>query len=79
MTVPSSLDDLAARHGAALEEAALVAHDVNNLLLVIRGHCAVLAKRATDDVTRDKLQKIDEAAGGAGDLTRRLFALRDSA
>jgi hypothetical protein len=75
VTDPSDAGDLAARHAAVLAETGLVAHDLNNLLLVIRGHCAVLAKRASDDVTRDRLQKIDEAASSAGDLSRRLSAL----
>jgi signal transduction histidine kinase len=76
--LPSS-DELATRYAEVLDEAAVVAHDLNNLLLVIRGRCAVLLKRATDDVSREQLHEIDAAAGSAAELTLRLLERADRA
>jgi signal transduction histidine kinase len=73
----SSSADLLARHEAALRESAQVAHDLNNLLLVIRGYCSVLLKRAADDASRAQLGHIDEAASKASELTARLLTRRD--
>jgi hypothetical protein len=77
MSDVSGSDDLLARHEAALAESAQVAHDLNNLLLVIRGYCFVLLKRADDDASRTQLENIDAAAGKASELTARLVVRRD--
>lgn len=73
MTDLPSSDELATRYSEVLEEAAVVAHDLNNLLFVIRGRCAILLKRATDDGSLEHLQEIDGAASSAAELTRGLL------
>ncbi len=52
-----------------------IAHDVNNVLLVIRGYSAVLAHRTTDAETRDVVEQIDSAVQHAADFTRQLLSL----
>jgi len=36
-----------------------IAHDFNNLLLVIRGYCAVLSNRPSDEELRESTEQID--------------------
>jgi PAS domain S-box-containing protein len=52
-----------------------IAHDVNNVLLVIRGYSALLAHRTTDAETRDVVEQIDSAVQHAADFTRQLLSL----
>ena len=59
-----------------VREAAQVAHDLNNLVLVMRGYCSILLRRAEDDVTREQLQRIDDAASQAALLSARLLPPR---
>jgi signal transduction histidine kinase len=53
-----------------------VAHDLNNLLMVIKSYAGLAGQRvAVDDAeTRDKLGEIDRAADRAADLIRQLLA-----
>jgi len=51
-----------------------IAHDFNNLLLVIRGYCAVLSNRPSDEELRESTEQIDIAALRAAELTHQLLA-----
>jgi PAS domain S-box-containing protein len=52
-----------------------VAHDFNNILTVIRGHCELLLVRLSpNDPFIEKIEQIDSAAARAGKLTRQLLA-----
>ncbi|MHB1969984.1 MAG: ATP-binding protein, partial [Acidimicrobiales bacterium] len=50
-----------------------VAHDFNNMLLVIRGYSGLLAQRLDDASLREMAQRIDAAVEKAADFTRRLL------
>ncbi len=50
-----------------------VAHDFNNMLLVIRGYSSLLAQRLEDSSLREMAQRIDAAVEKAADFTRRLL------
>ncbi len=50
-----------------------VAHDFNNMLLVIRGYSGLLAQRLDDPALREMTQRIDAAVEKAADFTRRLL------
>ncbi|HWB21683.1 MAG TPA: PAS domain S-box protein [Gaiellaceae bacterium] len=54
--------------------AAGVAHDFNNVLLVIRGLSDLLLKKMDDDELRERVVRINEAAGQAAELTHELLA-----
>ena len=52
-----------------------VAHDFNNMLNVIMGHCEILQEKLTaEDPVRKKVEKIEAAAERAANLTRQLLA-----
>jgi PAS domain S-box-containing protein len=51
-----------------------IAHDFNNILLVIRGHSAVLLRELGDERLRESVQQIDRAAERAAEFTRQLLA-----
>jgi PAS domain S-box-containing protein len=51
-----------------------VAHDFNNMLLVIRGHCAGLLKELGNERLRDSVEQIDRAAEHAAEFTHQLLA-----
>ena len=52
-----------------------VAHDFNNLLTVIKAHAFIaLEGLPADEPAREDLEAVNEAAGRAADLTRRLLA-----
>jgi len=52
-----------------------VAHDFNNILMVIRGYTdLLLAEAGEDGTTRNDLREIQEAARRGSDLTRQLLA-----
>jgi two-component system cell cycle sensor histidine kinase/response regulator CckA len=55
-----------------------VAHDFNNMLLVIRGYSAILAKRVAEDDLREMADRIDIAVQRAADFTRRLLTFSRS-
>ncbi|HQU25471.1 MAG TPA: PAS domain-containing protein [Acidimicrobiales bacterium] len=50
-----------------------VAHDFNNMLLVIRGYSGLLAQRLEEPPLREMAQRIDAAVEKAADFTRRLL------
>jgi two-component system cell cycle sensor histidine kinase/response regulator CckA len=54
--------------------AAGVAHDFNNVLMVIRACSALLLKKLTDEEQRRDAVQIDEAAQRGAELTRQLLA-----
>lgn len=54
--------------------AAGVAHDFNNVLMVVRACSALLLKRVHDDVQRREVVQIDEAAQRGAELARQLLA-----
>ncbi len=54
--------------------AAGVAHDFNNVLMVIRACSALLLKQLTDEEQRRDAAQIDEAAQRGAELTRQLLA-----
>jgi two-component system, cell cycle sensor histidine kinase and response regulator CckA len=51
-----------------------IAHDFNNILLVIRGHSALLLKDLADERVREGVHQIDRAAGRAAEFTHQLLA-----
>ena len=51
-----------------------VAHDFNNILLVIRGHSARLLKDLGDERLRESVEQIDRAAARAAEFTHQLLA-----
>jgi two-component system cell cycle sensor histidine kinase/response regulator CckA len=51
-----------------------IAHDFNNLLTVIRGYSAMLIPTLDDLTGREEIDRIDQAAEQAGQLTRQLLA-----
>src|SRR5687768_7676714 len=51
-----------------------VAHDFNNILMVIQGYSEMLLSQVDDLEHRDDLQQIQEAARRGSDLTRQLLA-----
>jgi two-component system cell cycle sensor histidine kinase/response regulator CckA len=51
-----------------------IAHDFNNILLVIRGHSAVLLRDLEHERLRESVQEIDRAAERAADFTHQLLA-----
>jgi two-component system, cell cycle sensor histidine kinase and response regulator CckA len=51
-----------------------IAHDFNNILLVIRGHSAVLLRDLGDERLHDSVQQIDRAAERAAEFTHQLLA-----
>ena len=51
-----------------------IAHDFNNILLVIRGHSAVLLRDLEDERLRASVQQIDGAAERAAEFTHQLLA-----
>lgn len=50
-----------------------VAHDFNNVLMVITGYGEMLAQSVTDDDSKEAVQTILDAAARAGQLTRQLL------
>jgi two-component system, cell cycle sensor histidine kinase and response regulator CckA len=54
--------------------AGVVAHDFNNVLLVIRGYCALLLEPPADTAEADSVLQIDAAAERGADLVRQLLA-----
>jgi len=54
--------------------AAGVAHDFNNVLMVVRACSALLLKRVSDEAARRDVDQIDEAARRGAELTRQLLA-----
>ncbi len=55
-----------------------VAHDFNNMLLVIRGYSGLLAQRLEEPSLREMAQRIDAAVEKAADFTRRLLTFSRS-
>jgi nitrogen-specific signal transduction histidine kinase len=55
--------------------AASVAHDVNNLLGVIKNYASAVTRRGVDDETADDLGGIDRAVARGAELTQRLLRL----
>jgi len=51
-----------------------VAHDFNNVLMIIRGTCDLVLRDLTDEGLRDRVGQIDLAAEHAAQLTRQLLA-----
>jgi two-component system, cell cycle sensor histidine kinase and response regulator CckA len=51
-----------------------VAHDFNNLALVISGHAELLLERSPDDASRHSMREIRRAAEHARELTQQLLA-----
>jgi two-component system cell cycle sensor histidine kinase/response regulator CckA len=51
-----------------------IAHDFNNMLTVILGHSSVLLQEMPDAASREAVEKIDQAAGSASELTAQLLA-----
>jgi two-component system, cell cycle sensor histidine kinase and response regulator CckA len=51
-----------------------VAHDFNNMLVVIRGYTDILLRRIEDEALTDHLREIEAAAQRAGALTAQLLA-----
>ena len=52
-----------------------VAHDFNNMLTVIRGHCELLmVKLRSDDPVYEKIEQVDKAAERAESLTKQILA-----
>jgi two-component system cell cycle sensor histidine kinase/response regulator CckA len=51
-----------------------IAHDFNNILLVIRGHSALLLQDVRDERVRESVQQIDRAAERAAEFTHQLLA-----
>jgi PAS domain S-box-containing protein len=51
-----------------------VAHDFNNILMVIQGYCEMLLTHVEEDGQRRDLQQIKDAARRGSDLTRQLLA-----
>jgi signal transduction histidine kinase len=52
-----------------------VAHDFNNILMIISGHVSLLLhKFGRESAEGQKLQIVEEAAGRAAGLTRQLLA-----
>ena len=51
-----------------------IAHDFNNILLVIRGHSALLLEDIRDERVRESVQQIDRAAERAAEFTHQLLA-----
>jgi two-component system cell cycle sensor histidine kinase/response regulator CckA len=51
-----------------------IAHDFNNIVLVIRGHSAVLLQDLGDERLRESVQQIDRAAQRAAEFTQQLLA-----
>ena len=60
---------------AAGHLANIVAHDFNNLVVVIQGYSELLAAKATDDVVKEWLGRVRSAAGAAAALSKQLLAL----
>jgi signal transduction histidine kinase len=60
---------------AAGHLANIFAHDFNNLVAVIQGYCDLLLMKVTDDVVRDRVVKIRDAALSAAGLSRQLLLL----
>ncbi len=55
-----------------------VAHDFNNMLLVIRGYSGLLAQRLEEPSLREMAERIDAAVEKAADFTRRLLTFSRS-
>ena len=51
-----------------------IAHDFNNILLVIRGHSALLLQDLRGERVRESVQQIDRAAERAAEFTQQLLA-----
>ncbi len=51
-----------------------IAHDFNNLLSVIRGYSSLVLPKLADDDTRRAVERIDQAAARAAELTGQLLA-----
>jgi PAS domain S-box-containing protein len=64
-------------HQARLAElgtlAGTVAHDFNNILMVVHGRAALLSDRVTDPEAREELDAIDEALTRGAELTAQLL------
>jgi two-component system cell cycle sensor histidine kinase/response regulator CckA len=60
---------------AAGHLANIVAHDVNNLVVVIQGYSDLLLAKATDEVVKERLGRIRSAAGAASALSKQMLAL----
>lgn len=51
-----------------------IAHDMNNALAVINGHCDLILSDLTElDPLREPMQEIRDAGGRAAELTKQLF------